>query len=376
LKNSFPVSRPSRRGDFNRRVFPLFIGSNFQSDNEICATNLFFGGNREGYPRPSTAFLHLRWRRIFLEAVRRVYLILIVAFLLLSAPAVFADNADPSADAASGLSLTTGHDITLMPGEHVPLVVFNSKTHMPIQVGKIDWTIDGQSLDQAPATAGALSVPDDNPFGTATVYTAPAQSPPKPIELKATVGTTTPIVLTTKVTIVNEPNCFIVEGDTGFGTKISSVQLENGGMLSPVAGVYNGPATMLVNHYFVRVFGYDKADHSDIRMEGDLGTGINLPGTYALLGGVNPRIIRISVSRIDFVSMDFDASGNPIPIGGSITFLDPDPTDKSGLVKGFICCNLLRMEMAPQRVMGSFQFGVRKHSATLRGHFAVPKGNP
>jgi hypothetical protein len=313
---------------------------------------------------------------IFLDAVGRIHLILIVAFLLFSVQAVFADDTpDPSADAASGLSLTTGRDITLSPGEHVPLVVFDSKAGKPVQVGKIDWTIDGQSLDQAPASAGSLTVPDDNPFGTSTIYTAPAKSPPVPIELKATIGTDAPVVLTAKVTIVNEPNCFIIDGDTGFGTKVSSVQLDNG-VIPSVAGVYNGLAGMMVNHYIVRIFGFDKADHSNIRIEFDLGTGINPPGTYAWKGDPNPRGVTISIARIDFTSMSADSAGNATTFGGEVTFLEPDPSDKSGQVKGFFCGNLARLEMGIQKVSGTYRFNVRQHPATVHGHFAVPKGNP
>jgi hypothetical protein len=307
------------------------------------------------------------------------FTLIVVAFLLFSSLVAFADDLapDPSADAASGLSLTAGRDIMLLPGEHVPLVIFDSKANKPIQVAKINWTIDGQSLDQASATSGALSVPDDNPFSTCTIYTAPAQPTTKPTELKASVGDNAPVVLTTKVTIVDEPNCFTVDGDTGFGKRTVFIQLGDR-VIPSVAGVYNGPFKLLADQYFVRAFGVDKADaNSHVTIELELGTGIRQPGTYAWQGGDNPRDVMISFLKKGFNSRNADNAGNLGTLGGSSTLLEPDPADKSGLVKGFFCGNMMWAEFGrPQLVQGHYRLDIKKHFVTVSGHFAVPKGNP
>ena len=316
----------------------------------------------------------LAWptKELIVDLMGRIHLVLIVAFLFLSSLTAFADDVapNPSADSASGLSLTAGRDVVLMPGEHVPLVIFDSKANKPVQVAKISWAIDGQSIDQAPATAGALSVPDDNPFSTNTIYTAPAQPTTQPIELKATVGTDAPVALTTKVTIVNDPNWFVIEGDiTPHNPLVVTIQITSG--FPSTAGVHHGPNPIEKDRYFVTVWGVDKNNPKTHAESGlNLGRIANdQTGTFQWATG-NSQCGAVLVYNVTAYSdLTLDRPGKFDTLGGSTTLLEPGPNDNSGLVKGFYSGNLNWVEMLP----GGGPPRFKTHYVTVRGHFAVPK---
>jgi hypothetical protein len=307
------------------------------------------------------------------------------AFLAVALTVVFtlhsislADDATtkPAANTASGLALTPGPEITLNPGEHVPLIIFDS-AHKPVQVSKISWTIDGQSVSHAGDATGSLDVPDDNPFATSTIYTAPAQVPAKStMEFQASVDTSDPpVTLTTKITIIKDANWFTVDGDTGFGSKSVAFQLND--KLPSGGGVYSGPFKLLANRYLVRIYGNDTLDsNSRVTALFDLGNDTNnQPGTYVWQAGENEREVNFDYGKKGFRSTDIDSAGNGTALVGSTTLLEPDPADKSGLVKGFFSGNMFWAEMGKTKfIRGRPVFDIKMHYVTMHGHFAVPKG--
>jgi hypothetical protein len=307
----------------------------------------------------------------------RAYLAIALAVAFMLHSISLADDATtiPSANTASGLALIPGPEITLNPGEHVPLIIFDPD-HKPVQVSKISWTIDGQSVSQADAAAGSLDVPDDNPYSTSTIYTAPAQAPARStIELTASVATSDPpVTLTTKVTIIKDPNWFTVDGDTGFGKKSVAIQLRD--KLPSGGGVYTGPIKLLANQFFIRIYGFDKLDsNSGVYALFNLGNDTNnQPGTYIWQAGQNAREVQINYGKKGFGSTKADSAGNVTSLDGSTTLLEPDPADKSGLVKGFFSGNMFWAEMQkPQLIRGRYVLNFRFHYVTMHGHFAVPK---
>jgi len=300
---------------------------------------------------------------------------LAVVFILHSISLADDATTNPAANTASGLAFTPGPEITLNPGEHVPLIVFDSD-HKPVQVSKISWTIDGQSIDQADAAAGSFDVPDDNPFATSTIYKAPARVPAKStMEIKASVATSDPpVTLTTKITIIKDANWFTVDGDTGFGSKSVAVQLNN--QLPCGGGVYGGPIKLLANRYLIRFYGSDKLDSSSqVIALFDFGNDTNnQPGTYVWQAGKNVREVRIAYGEKCFQSLRIDNGGNETSLDGSSTLLEPDPADKSGLIKGFFSGNMFWGEMEkPKLIHGRHVFDIKMHYVTMHGHFAVPK---
>jgi hypothetical protein len=307
----------------------------------------------------------------------RAYLAVALAAAFILHSISLADDATttPSPNTASGLALIPGPEITLNPGEYVPLIIYDPN-HKPIQVAKISWTIDGQSVDQAGAAAGSLDVPDDNPFSTSTIYTAPAQVPAKStIELTASVATSDPpVTLATRVTLIKDPNWFTVDGDTGFGKKSVAIQLRDN--MPSGAVTYTGPIKLLANQFFIRIYGFDKLDpNSGLYALLNLGTGTNnQPGTYIWQTGDNAREVQVNYGKKGFGSSKGDNAGNVTSLDGSTTLLEPDPAEKLGLVKGFFSGNMYWAEMGkPQMFGGRLTINVQYHYVTMHGHFAVPK---
>jgi hypothetical protein len=303
----------------------------------------------------------------------RVYLALTFAVVCLFHSMSRADDTAPAPPAASssGLTLTPGPDIILMPGEHVPLTITDSSTNKPVQVSKISWTIDGQSIEQPGHPAGSLDVPDDNPFATSTIYTAPAQVPAKPMELKASVATADPpVILTAKIRIINEPNWFAIEGDVPHGTP-TSVSIVADSRLPSDAGPYNGPFRLMQGQYLVTVFGTDKVNPSS-RAKISLTLGRIASGTtgtfpwIASRDSVGAEIFCANQGLIDWVVGDY---AKPATLGGSTTLLEPVANDNSGLVRGFFAGNLVWLEM----IQSHRPIDFKKHYAFVQGHFAVPK---
>jgi hypothetical protein len=307
----------------------------------------------------------------------RAYLAVALAVVFILHSISLADDAttNPAVNTASGLTLIPGPEITLNPGEHVSLIIFDAN-HKPIQVSKISWTIDGQSISPDGSPAGSLDVPDDNPFATSTIYTAPAQVPAKStMELKASVATSDPpVTLTTKITVIKDGNWFTVDGDTGFGSKSVAVQLNS--QLPSGGGVYAGPIKLLANQYLIRIYGTDKLDsYSRVTALLNLGNDTNnQPGTYVWQAGDNAREINYDYGKKGFRSNKIDNGGNETALDGSTTLLEPDPADKSGLVKGFFSGNMFWGEMGKtQWIRGRPVFDIKFHYVTMHGHFAVPK---
>jgi hypothetical protein len=290
-----------------------------------------------------------------------------LAFCFLGFSVLHADDAPPAQtpDAPADLVLAPGPHITLELGEQTELGVFDNRVQKVVDPATITWTVNGQAIGQLDAAMGTL-VPAGGDSTGSVVYKAPDKLPfEKTIDFTATFSDSgTPVTLKGDIVLIDEPNWFLIDGDTGIGRKEVSIQL--GSLIPSNAGMYAGPFTMLKGHFIVQIHGNVKGDpKSDVNVGVDLGP-FGQPGTYEWHVG-QPYVgadIACSFAPSEYVSHRMNGSSGTLV--GSTTILKPDANDPPGLVKGFFSGQMAWSEM--NKTNHSFQ----ERFITTRGHFALP----
>ena len=254
-------------------------------------------------------------------------------------------------------------DVTLMLEEHVEFSVLDSAGHNTLDGKKITWSINGHAIGEIDPALGTLAPKERNNLSLTVVYKAPAKIPDdKKLSIVADIeGPGGSTLLKRNIIIVDEPNWFAFDGDTGIGHKAITVELDPTGRSEAGVGIL--PSVIEKDSFSVHAVGFNKDDHKE-NIIIDLSLGPNSqPGTYSWHLR-SPRIgADISFLLKHYSSLNFGS--NIATLEGATTIIEPDLNDLPGSVKGFYSGRLRWGEHQGLKV--------NSHYLTVNGHFIVPR---